>query len=434
MRSFFNRPFWASTGDDNAPSDFYRRSQHTYADIVAANRKLRDRMTGDSGGDYQLQDREATKRRRISHSDEYAEREDACEASLKESHHHLSVKDVEYRPHSAESDQESSSGSHYNITSLQDVPEEAVEATSKPKIIDVEPLSRRSSSSVNSTHENEAKNRSFEDDELTSDGEFSGLAQKARERMQHLSELPTYKNRNSQASGSSDTIQPAAKAPRHDICPTHASSQQDDVVQILITSDIENTKPLIVHRRMSQRLRDVRLAWCRRQGFGEEMTSSVFLTWKGRRLFDVTTCRSLGIHIKGDSDPLWSSNDNPGCEGEVIRLHMEAVTDGILASRRSQSLVDPRDDTKSESEELEDTRRHDEHIRIILKSPGLDDFRVKAKPKTQISRIIASFRSAQHVPAEKHVYLLFDGERLDPNSYLGEHDIADLDLVDVQVK
>lgn len=434
MRSFFNRPSWASTGADNAPPDFYRHSQHTYADIVAANRKLRDRMTVDSGDDYKLQDGEATKRRRTSSSDEHAERDDLCEASLNEKSHSVSMNDVGHRAHNAESDQESLLlGSCHNTTAPCDISGPAVESTSESEIIDLKLLSRQPSSSVSSATGNGPK-KGFIEDEFISDEEFAGLEQKARERVQCNSELSTYNNnRDVQESGSFDS-QPAAKATKHDVCSTHASSQRDNVVQILITSDIENTKPLIVHRRMSQRLRDVRLAWCRRQGFGEEMTSSVFLTWKGRRLFDVTTCRSLGIDTRADSGSLWTSNEDLADEGEVIRLHMEAVTDDILAARSSRALVDPRNDTKCEPEEFGDSKDIDEPIRIILKSPGLDDFRVKARSKTQISRIIASFRSARHVPAEKDVYLLFDGERLDPNSCLEEHDITDLDLIDVQVK
>ena len=73
-------------------------------------------------------------------------------------------------------------------------------------------------------------------------------------------------------------------------------------------------------------------------------------------------------------------------------------------------------------------------IKIILKCPGLVDYGIRVSQETQVSHVLATFKNAQRVSAEKEVYLLFDGERLDAGSRLVDYDIADLDLVDVIVK
>lgn len=124
-------------------------------------------------------------------------------------------------------------------------------------------------------------------------------------------------------------------------------------------------------------------------------------------------------------------------DGEKInRIHMEAVTNDILASRQQQkqshgSVFENQTDPEPPEEE---DKKDDSLIRVVLKCPGLVDYRVKISQETEVSRILAIYINAQNIPAEKKVYLIFDGERLDPDSRLSDHDIADLDLVDVLVK
>ncbi|KAJ5157566.1 uncharacterized protein N7482_008666 [Penicillium canariense] len=213
--------------------------------------------------------------------------------------------------------------------------------------------------------------------------------------------------------------------------PAHPLSPPMDnpIVHILITSEIPNTKPLLAQRKMSQALKDVRLAWCERQGFTPEATSSVHLTWRGRRVFDVTTCRSLGI--KMDKTPA-AIDDDPLTDQIQLQIHMEAVTnDPLLLNRPGSSLDagDPSPARRSPGEE-----QHDEPMKLILRSPGLDDFKIKARPKTSVSKLISAFRDRQNIRMDQTVSLLFDGDRLDPNTCLGDHDIADLDMVEVLVK
>ncbi|OJJ36779.1 hypothetical protein ASPWEDRAFT_107312 [Aspergillus wentii DTO 134E9] len=206
-------------------------------------------------------------------------------------------------------------------------------------------------------------------------------------------------------------------------------TQEDPVVQILITSEIENSKPLIVHRKMSQPLKDVRLAWCKRQNLTDKLQSSVFLTWKGRRLFDVTTCNSLGV----DRWRFPAIDDDAQVGDGSLRIHMEAATAEPLNFTKKPTLSATNLSAGLESTDIESTEQ-DALIRVILKCPGLDDFKTKVTPKTQISRLVAAFRGSKQLPSDKHVYLLFDGDRLDPNNCLVDYDIADLDLVDVIIK
>ncbi|KAJ6082276.1 hypothetical protein N7499_007150 [Penicillium canescens] len=203
----------------------------------------------------------------------------------------------------------------------------------------------------------------------------------------------------------------------------------DPVVQILISSEITNTKPLLVHRKMSQGLREVRLAWCNRQNFDPEIQSSIYLTWKGRRVFDVTTCRSLGVHA--GRNQLSSSMDEDLIPGyPELRIHMEAVADRPLpVSRPSPSPDHGKIPSASQTPEND----KDVPMKLVLRSPGLDDFKIKARAKTPISRLISAFRNKQNISMDQTISLQFDGDKLKPDDCLGDYDIDDLDLVDVQI-
>ena len=53
---------------------------------------------------------------------------------------------------------------------------------------------------------------------------------------------------------------------------------------------------------------------------------------------------------------------------------------------------------------------------------------------TSLSKIVNVFKTAQKLAPDKEVYLIFDGERLDPDISVADADFSDMDYIDVQVK
>lgn len=388
MRSYFKKPDWA-TNSGTTGTDFYRRSEQTYADIIAAEREAHRKLKppSESPEDTTSRSDRTSKRPRL--SDEVgSEAADAADG---------------------------------------DQPLEAVEPGEQH---------RQSSSPPK-------RGASEEDDELPKTPSFGPLKTC---RLDGPSPSPPDNGallnshvRNQSPSKrdlrSSDTIQKDATRPSN---PPAASlpagpsptAIPDPIVQILITSQIPGTRPLVVHRKMSQSLREVRVEWCKRQGLTTELQSSVYLTWKGRRLFDVTTCRSLGIRLESKLD-LSDGDYGPDVGLRELRIHMEAVTDNPLLLNRPGSSPDEGQAHPVTSSPEEETS---EPIKLILRSPGMDDFRIKARPKTLVSKLISVFRDRRGIKDGQDVSLLFDGDRLDPSACLRDYDIADLDMVDVQVK
>ena len=214
--------------------------------------------------------------------------------------------------------------------------------------------------------------------------EFPELARKARERArlklieaETATPEPTSPRVGNHKRPSSSQPQPALVPP-------------DPVVQIFISSRIANTKPLIVNRRIGQRLRDVRLTWCERQGFNAEEKAAVFLTWKGKRVFDVTTCKSLGFGADAEGNLIWKGHED-GLGGDN-RVHMEATTEEILRSVQEgrnagvgyAGAGNVVQDVEKEPEEEEKSKVEDS-VKLTLKSQGYQDFKLIVKPVSAVS-------------------------------------------------
>ncbi|CAI7615450.1 unnamed protein product [Penicillium glandicola] len=377
MSSFFKKPSWAVQNTAETGTDFYRRSEQTYSDIIAAEREAHQKPkspeipehTEDTGD---TEDPEPKKRRRVSREKREAHNDSSPVQD--------GSREVDSDKIALPEPQEASSFSH--------------DSTPEP---------------VKSAKQDETTQRRSPETRLSqSPQKVSGPAPPGGLPVRPVIVLDD----------DSETQSPQPVQPPQPIQPAKVP-EYDPVVQIMITSEIANTKPLLVHRKMSQRLRDVRLAWCNRQNLEPHIQTSIYLTWKGRRLFDVTTCRSLGINTGKNSAAIPGIDDDFADQKE-LRIHMEAITspDNEKPPTASQS---PEDD-------------QGEPMKLILRSPGYDDFRIKARQKTLISRLISAFRDKQNISADHDIYLVFDGDKLDPDSCLGDYDIDNLDLVDVQIK
>ncbi|CRG87897.1 hypothetical protein PISL3812_04918 [Talaromyces islandicus] len=398
MRSFFNKPTWAATGDESNTTDFYRRSKQTYGDIIAANRKQHQAATTTPDPPTSGETANLPKRRRV--------------ARLDDSSSDNSI------TNSLNGDTDQGTGGNNDKGAVQEKSEtvsiENPAITTPPPPTENAPIAIASSSESTNLHDaydansaNETPNSGLEDKQSpTNDDESRN------------------KSRNNDTSRTNYS-QPRDQTPHGDSTKDHIPDEDDAVVQILITSQIKNTRSLIIHRRVSQRFRDVRVAWCERQGFDNKMTSSVYLTWNKRRLFDVTTCRSLGL--KNLSSPIFDHSqfgDEASPGNQPLRLHVEAVTDELLQSQTDDALHSSSKPGKSEA-------GPEPSFSIALKSRDQEEIWIKVRKRTKVSQILNDFRARANVPSDTNIQLSFDGDILDPASRLETHDIAEDDLIEV---
>lgn len=223
-----------------------------------------------------------------------------------------------------------------------------------------------------------------EDEDDESDEELAALARQARQRRLQRTHAAT-----PDTGTKSPTPRETAAGSPH--TGPQDSPLPDPPVKILIVSHIDNTNPLMVYRKLSQNLKDIRLAWCKRQGFDESFTDSVFLVHRMRKVYDVTTCRSLGLQT--DADGNITMRGAEGKEG-VDQVALEAVTqdiyDKMLAAKEREDAKrrgqwDPAAEAGTEDEPTAAQPVAEELIGLVLKAKGKPDFKLKVKPVSQSS-------------------------------------------------
>lgn len=383
MRTFFRRPSWATRGDENTRADFYRRSDQTYFDIVAASKEARENLAKEPGHNV-ANESTGHKRRRISQNGRRSFDDASTPATGERCHQAQMDQEDQFlavEPKSAASGGNTGMALSPDTTGTSPVRGNCIDSM----ISDATARRHTGSSSAapcsSSPNPDEARDMGYQEPDTR----------------QSLENRPD------------DTIRTGAKAPKD------YPAQMDVTIQILITSKIEHTKPLIVQRKISQSLKDVRLAWCNHQNLSPESQSAVYLTWKGKRLFDVTTCKSLGLGLASS----FMDDYLPYAAG-IARVHMEAVTDITLESSQKRRL--------SLGSRLTTLNR------IVLKCPTLPGLEISISSDARVSELISKFRDARDVSSTQDIYLTFDGDRLKPDGRLADYDIADDDLVDVIIR
>lgn len=170
------------------------------------------------------------------------------------------------------------------------------------------------------------------------------------------------------------------------------SGAHDPTVKLFITSPIPGTAPLIVSRKLSQNLQAVREAWNSKQPFGPEIAKRIFFTYKLRRVYDVTTCRSLGVKVDSmgrvvGNGPFASADEH------AEKIHLEAVTDEAWqqlkaekAAPKPNKYLDASTDNK-DADGAEGTPAMDGGataeeplIKVTLKAKGHSDIKIKVRP------------------------------------------------------
>lgn len=265
-----------------------------------------------------------------------------------------------------------------------------------------------------------------EEEDLMSDEEFPELVQKAREReqkkaLERLIAQKSLEEKGYSLNGGSiplDTVD--------DLFQGSSTFVADPVVNILITSFIPDTKPMIFKRKISQPFRHPRIAWVDKNIPGPpELKASIFLTWKGKRLFDVGTCSFLGL--KAGIDGHLSSTDNT--LDEKGRLHLEAWTESLYMEyqRKLQQEEDGEEQAPLAVEQVE-------KIKLLLKARNMEPIKMKVKPTTPISKLIHYVRDNQPVPEGKEILLYFDGDKLDPDTTVADVELGDMDTVEIHYR
>ncbi|KAH0042711.1 hypothetical protein KCU78_g719, partial [Aureobasidium melanogenum] len=226
----------------------------------------------------------------------------------------------------------------------------------------------------------------------------------------------------------------------------------DPTVKLLITSPLPGTGPLIVSRKLSQNLQAVREAWLSKQSLEPSIASRVFFTHKLRRVYDVTTVRSLGIKVDSygrimANGPFANTDDE-----HAEKIHIVAVTDEAWQGLKDEKAAKdaPKPNKYLSNAAAADGRggstegtpavdgeavAEEPLIKVTLKAKGHSDIKIKVRPSTTFVKMINAARRSFKLDDARVVHLEFDGERLEPpEGLVKDTDISDMDCIDVHIK
>ena len=395
-RLLFNKPAWSRPQKVASPAEFFHRSSSSYLELAAEAERKRKAKLAKKQAEQAKSDRtyanEGCKRQCMSSDDDDEEDDagshsdhDAKSTYLKEEKQCQVPFDIEEQDAIRITPTMRTVSTPETLSRRYENGIEANKAEADPKpstnIIELDDSSNETPAQDEIQRYKTIRNTgtlvSEEDDFPASDDEYAELARRARERArsQRLEDsMMTTNHKQFPLTEPEDHSQRALS--EHQPTPP---PQPDPEVHILITSPLENTKPLIIKRNLSQRLKDVRVAWCQHQQFTVDMTKTVFLTWRGKRLFDVTSCKSLGIAV--DAEGNVSTKGQIRLFGqEEQKIHMEAITEELLDERKLAKNRQTEEQGSIGEEETTALQKPQEpQIRIILKAKGFNDFKLIVK-------------------------------------------------------
>lgn len=174
-----------------------------------------------------------------------------------------------------------------------------------------------------------------------------------------------------------------------------SESGSDPVVKLLITSPIPGTTPLIVSRKLSQNLQQVREAWVSKQLLDPNLAAQVFFTFKLRRVYDVTTCRSLGVKVDSWGRVMVNGPFAHGDDEHAEKIHIEAMTADWLQKLKEEKAAPKPNKYLSNAAAAEgkgrgsadgtpavdgETAAEEPLIKVTLKAKGHADVKIKVRP------------------------------------------------------
>ena len=261
-----------------------------------------------------------------------------------------------------------------------------------------------------------------EDDANMSEEEFPELVAAAKERQRQQAALKA--KAEAAAAG-----KPQGNLEVDDIFDTDANSTiVEPIVEILVTSRIQGSKPVGVKRKLYGKLREVRWAWCDKQVFnGEKMSAelkeSIFLTWKGNKLYDFSNCSGC---VEGGKLSMGSVGDG--------KVHLEAWTEETFEAWKKGHEAKQRGEREHSEDEPVPEPEPVQRTRLIMKSRDFSDYKLMVKRHTTIQKIMDAFRREKNVPDEKDITLHFDGDKLEPDDKVEDTELGDMDSVEVHIQ
>lgn len=260
--------------------------------------------------------------------------------------------------------------------------------------------------------------------------------------------------------------QEAAKAAAAALAPSDGSFENDQdaataagarakksapypIVKIFVHSRIAayadyNLQGFGCQRKIHQSVGPVRAAflqWLRQKGvpISDEMEHGIFLTWKGRRIYNSVSGLGLGWQPQGNNKP-HERESGFIRDGVLLEAWTEEDFERYTDDLERQRLID-RGELVEEGTGVEVADDAEEQaepevakVKVILKEKNTEPVRMTTFLDTQVRVLIGAYRRQKKVAEDREIRLNYDGDWLDPEMTVAQAYIDDMCTVEVYIK
>jgi Ubiquitin-2 like Rad60 SUMO-like len=454
-KSFFKRPTWASSAPPAQSGDFFRHSDMVYDSILKEKERRREKHAQKKqvkAGIEAVEESRKNKRRKIFINDEDEEGDgpSGCETAstgsrgedMTKAEAPMNGSKCPARRGCVQATQASPSNVETYLNDTTPIVSGIIELHSgddknQPQLV---------------VPERRVQDRTSDDEVSEEEDEYVlKLKQRAREKARLRKLGVDAVGKQQQVPRARDSEQRPPQYPRDGPLLTQSRAtpppplppkEDETIVQILVTTKIPDARSLIVNRKVSQPMQQVRQVWCSRQNFNEDMTAKVIFTWRGKRLYDTTTSMRLLTVLKEErARQMGGLADDEDEDPSNGRIEIEAITKDMYEQNALEKSREEADGNGNRDGNFKDRRSHERSITptkqeftIVLNAQGLEALRFKVRPHTPIAKIMAAFKKMRKVDPEKTCWLVHDGDRLEPELTVSETEIEDGDAVEVHVR
>lgn len=198
-----------------------------------------------------------------------------------------------------------------------------------------------------------------------------------------------------------------------------------------------------VKRGLTQDLGTVRqafISWMRKQDIQvpDSIEAAIFLTWKGRRIYDSASGVSLGWQPAATGEFPHTTTRVPGFDrgGVLLEAWTEAEFAQYTADQERQRLID-RGELIEEGVAAEDDESQEPavpKVKVLMQEKDQEPLRLTLWLDTAIRILAGAYRKQRNVPEDREIRLRYEGEWLQPDMTVAEAEIEDMCTVEVYLK
>ncbi|KAF9876436.1 hypothetical protein CkaCkLH20_05844 [Colletotrichum karsti] len=221
------------------------------------------------------------------------------------------------------------------------------------------------------------------------------------------------------------------------------SAEAKHTVIVFVHSEIPGVDPKQFRFPLTKPIRVLRKAWMdfhsRRINLTDTEISEVFLTWRGHKLYDLSTLDSLdlpGEYRKCKGQPEGFKDDD--WKNVIMEIWTPALWEEHekqLERQRRHDLGEFSEDEGGDDQaEVVEAEPEEKKIKVLLKTKTDEPLKTSVRPSTSIATIAELFRKMRGLPEDAPIRLMFDGDELDEDMTVADADIDDLDTIEVYLR